>query len=597
MSRTDVEQGQLGNCWFLAAAASLTLYPRLLQRVVPGGQSFAPGDYAGIFHFQFWQYGQWVDVVVDDRLPVRSGELVFVRSRQRNEFWMALLEKAYAKLSGSYEAMSGGYMNEAFVDFTGGVGESIPLKLPNPQLFEIIQAALRQGALMGTHIQVSRLEDSEGKTPEGLVQGHAYSVTGVHTLEGDGRRLKLLRLRNPWGEKEWTGRWSDDSPLWAGLQPQLRETLHVRKEDGEFWMQMDDFLRCFDALEICSLAGTEPGQGWRAACFQGRWRIGHTAGGSRSSGLWDGFWMNPQYHVRLRAPEGAGGCTLLVALAQRDRRRGRKQGQDFLPIGFEILEYLALASVSQRKAWLPKLRPVAQTSHLPMRDVAARHRLPPGSYLVVPSTGRPMQEGDFTLRVLTEQDHEALELDDEIRADLRPPQPIRAERELEQAFLKLAGPDKQMDVARLQDFLNEFVATRSHLRSDGFGPEVSRQILRHVDHDKTGKLRLAEFRHLCSKIEEWEGIFRAYDMDQSGAMNVHEMQLALDDAGFHLNHQLREAITRPFRDRYLQIDFDSFLSCMVQLEGVFRQCQAYDKTGAGTISLTQKEWLELATLT
>lgn len=131
---TDVKQGRVGNCWFVASCSVLANHRSLLGQVVPEGQEFeehSQKKYSGAFHFRFWEFGQWTDVrmcgcrpgwhchpiwegrsvdttpiapqvVIDDRLPTIDGELIFVHSQEKGEFWASLLEKAYAKLHGWY---------------------------------------------------------------------------------------------------------------------------------------------------------------------------------------------------------------------------------------------------------------------------------------------------------------------------------------------------------------------------------------------------------------------------------------------------------------------------------------------------------------
>jgi calpain len=66
----------------------------LLNHVIPKNQSFDYNDYAGIFHFRFWSFGVWIDVCIDDYLPVNSqtNELIYCSNRKfKNEFYGALL--------------------------------------------------------------------------------------------------------------------------------------------------------------------------------------------------------------------------------------------------------------------------------------------------------------------------------------------------------------------------------------------------------------------------------------------------------------------------------------------------------------------------
>ena len=46
-----------------------------------------------LFRFRFFRFGEWVEVCVDDRLPTRGGQLIYLKAKDKNEFWSPLLEK------------------------------------------------------------------------------------------------------------------------------------------------------------------------------------------------------------------------------------------------------------------------------------------------------------------------------------------------------------------------------------------------------------------------------------------------------------------------------------------------------------------------
>ncbi|XP_007546344.1 calpain-2 catalytic subunit-like isoform X1 [Poecilia formosa] len=609
-TRTDICQGALGDCWLLAAIASLTLNKQVLSRVVPHDQSFTE-NYAGIFHFQFWQFGDWIDVVVDDRLPTRDGELLFVHSAEGSEFWSALLEKAYAKINGCYEALSGGSTIEGFEDFTGGIAERHELARPDPHLFKIIQKALKRGSLLGCSIDITSAADSEAITHRKLVKGHAYSVTGADQVEYQGDMVQLIRIRNPWGQVEWTGAWSDNSSEWRSVSSEDQERLTNRSEDGEFWMSFSDFLREYSRLEICNLTPDsltdDEYQKWAETEFEETWRSGVSAGGCRNYP--DTFWTNPQFVIKLNEVDDDPNdgeedrCTVIVGLMQKNKRHRRKMGEDMETIGFAIYdlpkEYSGKTQVHLKKNFFLHNRAAARSeTFINLRELCNRFRLPPGEYLIVPSTFEPNKNGDFYVRVFSEKQADFQVIDDPVESHV---EKIDIDEDeisdrFKTHFGQLAGEDVEISTYELQRILNRVVMRREDIKSSGFSLATCRNMINLLDKDGTGKLGLVEFKILWTKIEKFLDLFKSRDVDQSGCMSSSEMRVAVEEAGFSLNNSLHQIIVARYSETNLTIDFDNFVGCLIRLETLFNTFEVLDKDGSGTIELNFMEWLNVTML-
>ncbi|MGH0147012.1 UNVERIFIED_CONTAM: hypothetical protein FKN15_052865 [Acipenser sinensis] len=565
-TRTDICQGALGDCWLLAAIASLTLQEEILARVVPSGQSFQE-DYAGIFHFQFWQYGEWVDVVIDDRLPTRDGKLLFVHSAEGSEFWSALLEKAYAKVNGCYEALSGGSTTEGFEDFTGGIAEMYELKKAPPTLFKIIQKALKSGSLLGCSIDITSAYDSEAVTSEKLVKGHAYSMTGAEEVIYKGQTERLVRIRNPWGQVEWTGAWSDNSGEWDCISPDEKLKLDNKAEDGEFWMSYKDFVSRYSKLEICNLTpdtlSSDEVHKWSLSQFEGQWRVGSTAGGCRNNTAT--FCSNPQFAIKLLEVDddphdNEVGCTFLVGLMQKNCRKDMRLGRDLNTIGFAVYAYKGRSNIRLGPDVLLRQRAVGMSdTFINLRELCTRFTLPPGEYVIIPSTFEPHKVGNFVMRVFSEKQAEASPMDHAIEAHVHEPEVDEKgiDPQFRKLFVQISGSDSEVSVFELVTVLNKVIAQTTHTD------------LNSLQKDGTGKLGLVEFAILWEKIVKYLKIFKQFDSDGSGTMNSHEMRGALAEAGFRLNNSLIQLIVSRYADDRFAIDFDNFVACFIRLEMLF----------------------------
>jgi hypothetical protein len=251
----DVTQGSLGDCYFLSALALVATDTCCADGLVDDAL-----DAAGCYGVSFWVQGAWQMVWVDGYFPCytpinrhasMAPKPVYAKSANRREIWPMVVEKAFAKLHGTYEAIGGGgRIAAALQALTGGSASSIATALGPDTIWRGLCSAVEDP---NTLVGAGTRPDTSAEDRCGIIDGHAYAVR--HAVEVGPHRLLLLR--NPWGHGEWKGPWGDGSKEWD-LHPDCRAAVgncRSKEDDGDFWMEIKAFCQIFATVDMCRLPG------------------------------------------------------------------------------------------------------------------------------------------------------------------------------------------------------------------------------------------------------------------------------------------------------------------------------------------------------
>lgn len=596
-SQFDIVHGKLGDRWFVSCLGCLHLTKGLFYRVVPADQDFEKdGGYCGVFRFRVWWCGEWKEVLVDDRLPTVNGKLVFVHSQSTSQFWPALLEKAYAKLHGSYEALKYGTSLDGMSDFTGGIAESVSLRADPTTCGRLLAKLLDLTSIVTAVVnQHSHTKIQSEKLASGIVMATNYRIYAIEKVERySGEQVTLVRMRTPVGTSaEYLGAWGRSAPEWDEIPPNEKERLNLKyTPDGEFWMAYSDFVRTFSQLEVIHLDGEtsrdEPSlrhkTPWTSRVYQGAWQRGVTAGGCRNNP--DTFHINPQLHLILSDME-----EVVISLNQHSVMEPKVIGFTAYPLSKSGLDSIS-------KAFFKKNKSLVNSQYTNSRQVSERVQLEQGGYVLLPTTFEPGQESSFTLRVFSSKPLKLKLVD--TSPSLVKPALLKARgsvdgkslQQYEAVFLQVADEHRTVNAFELHELLeaclpNDYIKSCASL-------DICRQVILALDSSSTGRLRFSDFKDLMVSLKFWQNAFKSHTKERTGILKAERLRDALEDVGFQLNTEVVSTLVLRYMRKDGTLRFGDFVSAILHLSVAFNIFEKRDPLQNGAVKFSMAEWLKSA---
>lgn len=389
ISSNSIIQDIVTDCSFVASLCVTSAYERKFKKplitscIYPQNKNGKPiYNPSGKYLIKLLFNGIHRKVIIDDLLPVsRTGKLMCTYTKNHNELWASIIEKAYMKLMGGYN-FPGSNPGIDLYALTGWIPEMIFNKdktFNQDSTWKRILNGLNYGDAL---ITVST-GDLSPETCEslGLVPNHAYAVLDIKEVQG----LRLLQVKNPWSHKRWKGPFSHlDNKNWT---QSLKEALNydqlgaLQNDDGIFWINYESLCTYFDSIHI----------NWNPSLFKYRF-VMHVAWPSYAGPKKDHYNMgnNPQFGLKLNVT-GNQGAAVWLLLSKHILKK--EENKDYIT--------LHLYDNTQCKRIYYPGKPLIPGVYINSPHILVRFNAPPGltEYTVVVSQVEKKSSLNFTIRV------------------------------------------------------------------------------------------------------------------------------------------------------------------------------------------------------
>ena len=239
---SDIAQGDLGNCWLMAAISAVAEYPERIENLFLNDEANALGKYC----LNLYMLGVPNTVCVDDYLPFKKNEwtgyenLFYGQVGSDDALWGPLIEKALAKHVGNFWHLDTGINADGVSMMNGSPYDEIqhwnPRSAPSVDDFwNLIRSHDDDKSIMTVK--------SSPQPGGNFIENHSYVILETLELETGER---LVKLRNPWGVDEYQGAWNDSDAKWANVA----ERDIPNADDGLFYTTIEDFYSSLESTFI-----------------------------------------------------------------------------------------------------------------------------------------------------------------------------------------------------------------------------------------------------------------------------------------------------------------------------------------------------------